>query len=113
MRHLLSRSGRRRELADHHATQAPDRLAAVRLGQKAPELLQRNAMPRGRRGRGGTGPSVGGSMSLLLKRPADADGTNVPVSTVPAAPRYSATRLHAHREKLSLEVQFDWGIERA
>jgi hypothetical protein len=52
-------------------------------------------------------------MSLLLKRPADADGTNVPVSTVPAAPRYSATRLHAHREKLSLEVQFDWGIERA
>src|SRR4051794_8187204 len=112
MRHLLTRPGRRK-LADHHLAQAPDRLAAVRFGQKAPKLLQRDATPRGPRGRGGTGPSVGGNMALLRKSPADADATSAPVSTMPASPRYPATRFHAHREKLSLEVQFVWKIDTA
>jgi len=43
-------------------------------------------------------------MGLLLKRPADADDTKVPVSTTPTDPRYPPPPIHGHREKLSVGV---------
>ena len=51
--------------------------------QNRPQLLQRDAMLRGRSGWGGTASSLTGYMALLLRGLPGADGTSVPA---PAAP---------------------------
>jgi len=85
MPHLLFAT-RVAQLANHCTTQDQQDRAAFRLRHNVPQLLEGYARPRGQRGWGGTGPSVGENMALLRRGLTGAADTSVPVPTTPKPP---------------------------